>query len=58
MTYRCERCIYFDDCPSSSACEYFTPAFEEDEDAIAENELLEQKEEFVEQYYRYIDGWN
>lgn len=52
---QCDNCLYFDLCGGDSACEFFSPAYEDDTYAEID---LEVYREYCEDYLNYLKEFN
>lgn len=54
MDYKCSRCLYFDMCFETQACEYYTP-LSEYEDEYIEMMIENGRTEFRKEWFQYIN---
>lgn len=46
----CNNCLYGDECPSSSVCEYYTPI---EDDGSVDKYIESERQRFHQEWFRY-----
>lgn len=55
MDKECRHCLYFDQCGSDEACEYYEPLGDEYDDDSIEDIIEARRIEFREEWFQYIE---
>lgn len=53
----CKNCYYASMCPAAKVCEYFTPVTSEAEDAVIEELVEQEREEYHKAWIEYISEY-
>lgn len=54
---KCSRCLFYDRCHHDDVCDDFSPWTDEDMDSFLEEEMLERRQEFYEQWDEYVSDF-